>query len=195
MKNSKPSQPVTPPTPTKVIEVGKFYLIHDGSKTGHPGLIIWKDDFHNLYLAIKFGSSSSKENIKFTYPLSKDITTSYYYKRLFLGKRRNFGSIELTKLSILDKDLSDLIKTFDYLNPKYSKDLNSKDRYQYKRGIKKGSSKKRGVTSFLLKCQILWGLFVEIYKNSSPLMVKIGKTERNSLQNFHYIVSSFNWTV
>ena len=28
----------------KVIEVGIFYFIHDGSKTGHPGLIVWKDD-------------------------------------------------------------------------------------------------------------------------------------------------------
>ena len=27
---------------SKIIEIGKFYLIHDGSKTGHPGLVIWK---------------------------------------------------------------------------------------------------------------------------------------------------------
>ena len=26
-------------TSTKNIEIGKFYLIHDGSKTGHPGYV------------------------------------------------------------------------------------------------------------------------------------------------------------
>ena len=31
-------------TNTKNIEVGKFYLIFDGSRTGHPGFVIWKDD-------------------------------------------------------------------------------------------------------------------------------------------------------
>ena len=31
----------------KNIEVGKFYLIHDGSRTGHPGLVVWKDDEKN----------------------------------------------------------------------------------------------------------------------------------------------------
>ena len=38
---------------TKTIEVGKFYLIHDGSKTGHPGLVVWKDDIANRYLVIR----------------------------------------------------------------------------------------------------------------------------------------------
>lgn len=27
-------------TITKKIEVGKFYFIHDGSETGHPGFVI-----------------------------------------------------------------------------------------------------------------------------------------------------------
>ena len=27
---------------TKVIEVGKFYFVHDGSKTGHPVLLFGK---------------------------------------------------------------------------------------------------------------------------------------------------------
>ena len=41
---------------TKVIEVGKFYLIHDGSKTGHPGFVVWKDDAINRYILVKFDS-------------------------------------------------------------------------------------------------------------------------------------------
>ena len=36
----------------KNIEVGKFYLIHGGSKTGHPGFVVWKDDNANRYLLV-----------------------------------------------------------------------------------------------------------------------------------------------
>ena len=35
--------------PIKNIEVGKFYLIHDGSKTGHPGLVVWESKEKNIY--------------------------------------------------------------------------------------------------------------------------------------------------
>ena len=44
---------------TRVIEIGKFYLVFDGSRTGHPGLVIWKDDNANLYLVIR--TESDKE--------------------------------------------------------------------------------------------------------------------------------------
>lgn len=40
----------------KLIEVGKFYFVHDGSKTGHPGFVIWKDDDANRYLVIRTDS-------------------------------------------------------------------------------------------------------------------------------------------
>lgn len=40
----------------KNIEIGKFYFIHDGSKTGHPGFVVWKDDKKNRYLVIRFDS-------------------------------------------------------------------------------------------------------------------------------------------
>ena len=121
----------------KKIEVGNFYLIHDGSLTGHPGYIIWKDDTQNLYLAIKFGSTPSKENKQFFYPLSPEINKSYYYKRLFLGKRKNFGGNTLSRLNIKKEDVTILIQKFDLFAPIYSKNINSKDRHHYKRGIKK----------------------------------------------------------
>lgn len=54
-------------TTIKNIEIGKFYLIHDGSKTGHPGFVVWKDDSANLYLLIKFGSAQNKDNMIFPY--------------------------------------------------------------------------------------------------------------------------------
>lgn len=120
----------------KKIEVGNFYLIHDGSLNGHPGLIIWKNDTHNLYLAIKFGSSLSKDNTKFAYSLSKDVSNSYYYKRLFLGKRKNFGSVILEKFNIKEKDKMNLLKKLDLSNPKYSPDIRRKDKRFYKWAIK-----------------------------------------------------------
>ena len=51
-QNNAPNQP----KPIKNIEVGKFYFIHDGSKTGHPGYVVWKDDEKNRYLVVRFDS-------------------------------------------------------------------------------------------------------------------------------------------
>jgi len=61
----------------------------------------------------------------------------YYYKRLFLGKRKNFGSKELSKLNIQKIDVDALIKNFDFLNPSYSKDVYRKDKRFFKWAIKK----------------------------------------------------------
>ena len=35
--------------PTRTIEVGKICFIHDGTKTGHPGYLVWKDEVANRY--------------------------------------------------------------------------------------------------------------------------------------------------
>ena len=43
----------------KLIEVGKFYFVHDGSKTGHPGFVVWKDDLANRYLVVRTDSDKS----------------------------------------------------------------------------------------------------------------------------------------
>ena len=48
----------------KQIEVGKFYFIHDGSKTGHPGFVVWKDDEANRYLVIRTDSDKPGSIIK-----------------------------------------------------------------------------------------------------------------------------------
>ena len=44
----------------KNIEIGKFYFIHDGSKTDHPGYVVWKDDFANRYLVIRTDSDKPR---------------------------------------------------------------------------------------------------------------------------------------
>ena len=88
---------------TKVIEVGKFYLIHDGSKTGHPGFVVWKDDNMNRYLVVitesdKSGNISKREADKrhltdLDYPTEDRILKSYIKKRPMLCKRKDIGKL------------------------------------------------------------------------------------------------------
>ena len=137
MSNNQSKQTATPPTPTKVIEVGKFYLLFEGSQSGHPGYIIWKNDEHNLYLAIKFGTTPNKNNKKINCALRKGDKENLVFNKLFLGKRKNIGKNELTEMNITEEKLKEVLRNLDFLNPLCSPDINSKDRYQYKRGIKK----------------------------------------------------------
>lgn len=123
--------------PTKTIEVGKFYLVFEGSKNGHPGLIVWKNDDHNLYLAIKFGTSANKNNRSINFSLREGDKENLVYNKLFLGKRKNIGKNELTEMKISEDKLKELLVNLDLLNPSNSPDINSKDRYQFRRNIKK----------------------------------------------------------
>ena len=50
--------------PARTIEVGNFYLIYDGSPTGHPGFVISKDDDKNLYLVLRLDSDKPGESTK-----------------------------------------------------------------------------------------------------------------------------------
>ena len=85
----------------KNIEVGKFYLIHDGSKTGHPGFVVWKDDNANRYLLVltesdKEGNVSKRAADKrhltdLDHPTEDRIVKSYIKKRPMLCKRKDIG--------------------------------------------------------------------------------------------------------
>ena len=107
-----PKKPID--TTFKQIEVGKFYFVHDGSRTGHPALIVYKDDQKNLYLAIKFDSDKpgevSKKSkgirhiTKLKHPISKDIVASYVKNRPILCKRKDIWAKELTDLSVNEED-------------------------------------------------------------------------------------------
>lgn len=120
----------------KNIEVGKFYFIHDGSKTGHPGLIVWKDDKKNLYLAIKFRTTQNEHNICFKRPIGKKAKTSYMYRRSFLGKRKDYDK-RISNDMWLDKEETEfLINNIDLTNPVFSKNINRKDKRFFKWIIK-----------------------------------------------------------
>lgn len=86
----------------KSIEIGKFYLLFDGSEGGHPGFVVWKDDEKNLYIAIKFGTTENDDNIPLLFPITEG-KKSYIYKRLFVGKRKDFGKKEFEDFSLTDE--------------------------------------------------------------------------------------------
>ena len=95
------------------IEVGKFYLIHDGSKTGHPGFVIWKDDESNRYLVVitesdKIGNVSKRDADKrhltdLDYPTEEKVVKSYIKKRPMLCKRKDIGK-ELMGMGFHSRD-------------------------------------------------------------------------------------------
>ena len=117
----------------KVIEVGKFYLIHDGSKTGHPGLVVWKDDEANRYLVIrtesdKPGKTTKRELerqhlIDLKHPTDNAVVKSYIRTRPMMCKRRDIGSKELAGMSIHPED-QNLIDEVSQKQPQYSKSFN-----------------------------------------------------------------------
>ena len=101
-------------TQIKNIEVGKFYFIHDGSKTGHPGLVVWKDDDANRYLVVRFDSDKPgdipkkdrgvKHITKLSHPTSVDVVNSYVRNRPMLCKRKDIGNIFPQNMNINPKD-------------------------------------------------------------------------------------------
>ena len=117
----------------KNIEVGKFYLIHDGSRTGHPGLVVWKDDEKNRYLVIRIDSdkpgSITKEEkgekhiTKLKHPTEDKVINSYVHNRPMMCKRKDIGSNELIGMKIHEDDM-DLIKEISKRNPEYTPTFN-----------------------------------------------------------------------
>ncbi len=125
---------------TKNIEVGKFCIIHDGSKHGHPGYVIWKDDNANLYLLLKFGSTPNEDNVLLKHKISQNIEKSYVYKHAFLGKRKDIGKELVYDISLNDDD-SDILQSVITCNPLFSKSINRKDKRFYSLTVKIGKIK------------------------------------------------------
>ncbi len=120
----------------KSIDLNKFYLIHDGSKIGHPGLCVWSDQDSNLYLLIKFGSSKTDDNIKLKHSISSNKLNSFVYKRPFVGKRKDIGNEMQYDIKISKEDEWILIE-IPRNNPIFSKTLKSKDKHRFKYRYKK----------------------------------------------------------
>lgn len=123
----------TPSPIVKKIEVGKFYFIHDGSKTGHPGLVVWKDDEKNRYLVIrtdsdKFGDVPKKDRGEkhitlLKHPTEEKVMNSYVHNRPMMCKRKDIGSKELVGMCFHEEDM-ELIKKISSRNSEYTPTFN-----------------------------------------------------------------------
>ena len=107
------------PAVLRNIEIGKFYFLHDGTKTGHPGYLVWKDDVTNRYLFVKcdsdkYGETSKVERgvrhiTKLSHTIGNEVETSYVRNRPLLCKRKDIGKI-LGDLSVHPDDIELIIK-------------------------------------------------------------------------------------
>ena len=126
---------IPPSTPIKNIKVGKFYLVHDGSKTGHPGYVIWKDDSKNRYLVIRTESDKSgnvskrdlnrQHLIDLKHPTDKNVIKSYIRTKPMLCKRKDIGSKELIDMRIHPDDMK-IVLIVSKRNPQYSRSFKKK---------------------------------------------------------------------
>ena len=141
MSNKKVSQIA------KTIYLGKFHFIHDGSKTGHPGYIIWKDDENNLYLAIKFGSTGNVHNFPLGRPVGSGVKKSYVYKRAFLGKRKDYSKTVISDMFLTKNEVFLLENKVDFSKPVFSSNINRKDKRSFKRFMSNKKSPFQGQLS------------------------------------------------
>lgn len=111
----------------KQLNEGSFYMTHDGSETGHPGMIYWKSDEKNLYLAFKTDTSDGPHRTKLTVKTDDIVDESFVMNRPFLGKRKDFGSKELTDMHFSLEDY-DILITISQKKPICSSSINRKDR-------------------------------------------------------------------
>ena len=83
----------------KHLEKGKFYSINK-----HPGLIVFKRDRANIYIAIITGTSRHRHQIKLSHPTEPRVKESYVNNRPVQAKRKHFGSKCLVGMRIHPQD-------------------------------------------------------------------------------------------
>ena len=84
---------------SKHLEKGKFYSVNR-----HPGLIVFKNDKRNIYIAVVTGTSQHRHQTKLKHPTESKVISSYVKNRPFQGKRKHFGSSELKGMKIHPDD-------------------------------------------------------------------------------------------
>ncbi len=121
----------------KKLRKGRFYLVHDGSKSGHPGMIYWKNDNKNLYLALTTETTYNKNLIKLHHKVSPNVKVSFVNKRPFLGKRKNFGDKSLIAIRFHKNDKKRVLRAISKKEPRYSTDITRKDKRYFKKRNKR----------------------------------------------------------
>ena len=120
---------------TKSIQKGKFYHVHEGSPTGHPGMVFWKNDKRNLYLTITTDSSEGEHRTMLSAPTSNEVKHSFVYNRPTLAKRRDIGG-QYQNMVFSKKD-KNILRTISRKNYRETKSIKAKDRRFIKRLKKK----------------------------------------------------------
>ncbi|MCQ2801686.1 MAG: hypothetical protein MJ222_03475 [Bacilli bacterium] len=117
----------------KQLKEGSFYMVFEGSKDGHPGMIYWKNDQANLYLAVTTGSTefNNPHFEKLPDPTSKKVSHSFVNKRPFLGKRKDFSKDEIPEMKFSLEDYEIVIKVMQR-EPRESINIKKKDRSIYR---------------------------------------------------------------
>ena len=70
----------------------------------HPGLIIYKNDKKNTYIAVVTGTSPGRHKTRLSIPTEPNLKQSFVNNRPVLGKRKHFGSHELVGMKIDSAD-------------------------------------------------------------------------------------------
>ena len=83
----------------KHLEKGRFYVVNK-----HPGLIVFKNDRKNIYIAVVTGTSKGKHKTKLYHSTEPRIKQSFVNNRSVLGKRKHFGSHKLIGMRIHPDD-------------------------------------------------------------------------------------------
>ena len=76
---------------SKHIQKGRFYHFHEGSPTGHPGMVFWKNDSKNLYLALTTDTSLGPHRTKLT--KVNEHQANFVQNKPLLAKRKDIGGL------------------------------------------------------------------------------------------------------
>lgn len=106
-----------------VLEIGKFYNVHEGSAKGHPGRIEKADYSKNEFLSVtthslseheynekKVNKTFRKDFLELKSATTEDVFKSFIHRRPFLGTRDDYGEKEYPNMSFSEKDTNKIEK-------------------------------------------------------------------------------------
>ena len=102
-------------------------MIYGGG--AHPSLIFEKDEKHNTYISLKFGTSKGDHMIEI-HPIQEGYDKGYVHNRPFEGVRNDYGNYILVGLYINEDD-EEKLNEIKKKKPHQTK--NAKKRYKKSR--------------------------------------------------------------
>ena len=119
----------------KHIEKGRFYHVHEGSKTGHPGFVFWKNDKKNIYFLLTTDLSNGPHRTKLSKKIDpKGSVVGYINNRPLIAKRKDIGGQRCDFR--FDKTDRALLQIISLRKWRFTKNVTRKD-YRYLCRLKK----------------------------------------------------------